>query len=198
MLIINSANFKWNNGGSAKQQVIYAIEKAKVTDPKVRKGLVYNGKKQTGVAETEGCLVTKGTATKAGSYTATAKLKDNKNYAWTSGGSLDRNLDYTIAKAKNTLKVKGKTISVKYKKLKKKNQSFSRGKAVTVEKSVGKLSYKKVSGNKKITVNKKSGKVTVKKKLKKGTYKVKMKIKAAGNSNSNALTRTVTFKLKVK
>ena len=194
----DSVNYKWNNGGSARQQVIYAIERAKVSDPKVRSGLVYNGKKQTGVAIADGYLVTNGAATKAGSYTATAKLKDSVNYAWTSGGSLDRKLDYTIAKAKNTLKVKGKTISVKYKKLKKKNQSFSRSKAVAVKKSVGKLSYKKVSGNKKITINKKSGKITVKKKLKKGTYKIKMKVKAAGNSNYKALTKTVTFKVKVK
>ncbi len=57
---------------------------------------------------------------------------------------------------------------------------------------------KKSGGNKKITINKTTGKVTVKKKLKKGTYKIKVKVTAAGNSNYKTLTRTVTFKLKVK
>ena len=46
--------------------------------------------------------------------------------------------------------------------------------------------------------DKTTGKVTVKKKLKKGTYKIKVKVTAAGNSNYKALTRTVTFKIKVK
>ena len=39
----------------------------------------------------------------------------------------------------------------------------------------------------------------VKKKLKKGTYKVKVKIKAAGNANYKASgIKTVTFTIKVK
>ena len=65
-------------------------------------------------------------------------------------------------------------------------------------KGQGKLTYVKKSGNKKITINKTTGKVTVKKKLKKGTYKVKVAVTAAGNSNYKAVTKTVTFKIKVK
>ena len=42
-----------------------------------------------------------------------------------------------------------------------------------------------------------TGKVTVKKGLKKGTYGVKTKVTAAGNANYKALTKTVTFKVKV-
>ena len=56
----------------------------------------------------------------------------------------------------------------------------------------------KYNGNSKITIAKSTGKVTVKKGLKKGTYKVKVKVKAAGTSNYNALTKTVTFTIKVK
>ena len=50
----------------------------------------------------------------------------------------------------------------------------------------------------KITIAKKTGKVTIKKGLKKGTYTVKVKVKAAKTRNYNALTKTVTFKIKVK
>ena len=42
------------------------------------------------------------------------------------------------------------------------------------------------------------GKVTVKKGLKKGTYKIKVNITAKGDINHNALTKSVTFKVKVK
>ena len=44
-----------------------------------------------------------------------------------------------------------------------------------------------------------TGKVTVKKGLKKGTYNVKVKVKALGNNNYKAsVTKTVTFKVKIK
>ena len=93
----------------------------------------------------------------------------------------------------------GQRNRVKYKKLKKKNQTLAVGKVMTFKKKgKGKITYTKASGNKKITINKKTGKVTVKKKLKKGTYKVKVKVKAAGNSKYKPVTRSVTFKIKVK
>ena len=104
-----------------------------------------------------------------------------------------------LPKKANTLKIKAKTATVKYKKLKKKNQTFAVGKVISfTKKGQGKMTYAKASGNKKITINKKTGKVTVKKKLKKGTYKVKVKVKAAGNSKYKPVTKTVTFKIKVK
>ena|GEM_PF-4225406 len=129
--------------------------------------------------------------------------------------------DKPVVKKTNPLKVKGKTATVKYKKLKKKSQTISRAKAITVSGAQGKLAYKKVSviytkaksvkmskkalkkykkqAAKKITVNAKTGKVIVKKGLKKGTYKVKVKVKAAGNANYNpSAWKTVTFKIKVK
>ena len=65
-------------------------------------------------------------------------------------------------------------------------------------KGQGTLTFKKKSGNKKIKISK-YGTVTIKKKLRKGTYKVKVKVTAAGNNNYKASsTKTVTFKIKVK
>jgi hypothetical protein len=37
-----------------------------------------------------------------------------------------------------------------------------------------------------------------KKKLKRGTYKIKVNVTAAGNTRYNAMTKTVVFKVKVK
>ena len=104
-----------------------------------------------------------------------------------------------LAKKANLLKIKAKTAIVKYSKLKKKNQTLAVGKVISfMKKGQGKMTYAKVSGNKKIIINMKTGKVTVKKKLKKGTYKVKVKVKAAGNSKYKPVTKTVTFKIKVR
>lgn len=100
-------------------------------------------------------------------------------------------------KKSNTLTVKAKKATVKFKKLKKKNQTIALKKAMTVSKAQGKVTFKKASGNKKITVSK-AGKITVKKGLKKGTYKVKIKVAAAGNASYKALTKTVTVTIKVK
>ena len=104
-----------------------------------------------------------------------------------------------LNKAANTLKVKGKTAAVEYKKVKNKAQSLKVSKVIKVtRKGQGKLSYAKTSGNKKITINKKTGKVTVKKGLKKGAYKVKVKVTASGNAKYKKAAKAVTFKVKVK
>ena len=108
-----------------------------------------------------------------------------------------RNLTFKIDKKKNTLTVKPLTATVKYSKVKKKNQTLKRSAVLSVSKAKGTVTYTKASGNKKITISK-AGKVTIKKKLKKGTYKVKVKVKAAGTSYYKSLTKTVTFKIKVK
>ena len=106
----------------------------------------------------------------------------------------------TVNKAANPLKVKAKTVTVKFSKLNKKAQKLKVTKVVRfTKKGQGTLTYKKVKGNKKITINKRTGKVTIKKGLKKGTYKVRMKIKAKGNANYKASAyKTITFKIKIK
>lgn len=106
---------------------------------------------------------------------------------------------FKIVKAANTLKVKGKTATIKYKKLKNKAQTLKAAKVIKVtKKGQGKLTYAKASGNKKITINKKTGKVTVKKSLKKGTYKVKVKVTAKGNGTHKKAAKAVTFKVIIK
>ena len=110
-------------------------------------------------------------------------------------------------KADNTLKVKGKTATVKYKTLKKKSQTLKVSKAVKfTKKGQGKLSYQYVSAKKDkksfkkyFRINEKNGNVTVKKGLKKGTYKVKVKVRAAGNEKYPASSwKKVTFRIRVK
>lgn len=97
----------------------------------------------------------------------------------------------------NTMKVEGKTVTVKASKLKKKNQTVKAKKAVTVKKAVGKVTYAKASGNKKITVAP-NGKITIQKGLKRGKYKVKIKVTAAGNSKYLPLTKKITVTVVVK
>ena len=106
---------------------------------------------------------------------------------------------FKIVKAANTLKIKGKTVTIKYKKLKKKAKKVGVTKAIKfTNKGQGTKTYAKASGNKKITINKKTGKVTVKKGLKKGTYKVKVKVTAKGNATHKKATKAVTFKVRIK
>ena len=100
----------------------------------------------------------------------------------------------------NTLRIKGKTVKIKYKKLKKTKQVLAVTKVIKFfDKGQGNKKYEKVKGNKKIKINKTSGKVTVNKKLKKGTYKVKVKVMALGSEYYEPSEwKTVTFKIKVK
>lgn len=184
----------------------------------------YNGKVQRPSIKTVGGKILK----EGVDYTAAWSNASSKNagkYMVTITGVGDcygkTSATYSINKAANTMKVKGKTASVKYKKLKKRTQTLGRTRAITVTSPQGKLTNKKVSVTytkaksvkmskkafkkykkqvaKKITVNAKTGKVTIKKKLKKGTYSVKVKVKAAGNANYNpSAWKTVTFKIKVK
>ncbi|WP_026509692.1 endo-1,4-beta-xylanase [Butyrivibrio sp. LC3010] len=159
------------------------------------KTFVYNGNEQTGVTEGEGFTLTGNKAVNAGTYTATATLKDG--YTWSDGSKDAKTISWTIKKAENTVSLKGKTIKVKQSKVKKKTLKYSASKAVNVDAAQGDVTYEKISGNKKIKVNSKTGKITVKKGLKKGTYKVKVKITTAGNENYEAHEEEVLFKVKV-
>ena len=111
------------------------------------------------------------------------------------------------AKRNNTLSVKGRTAQVKFAKLKKKTQKLKVSKTITFRnRGQGKRSYKlssakkgKKNFKKYFKINKKTGQIQIKKKLKKGTYKVKVKVKAAGNANYKASSwKTVTIRVKVK
>lgn len=114
-----------------------------------------------------------------------------------------------LAKKANPLTVKGKTATVKLKKLKKKAQKLVVTKVISFTKDVkdkktyalssakkGKKNFKKY-----FKIDKTTGQVTIKKnkKMKKGTYKVVIIIRGEGDTNylvSSA--KTVTAKVKVK
>ena len=70
--------------------------------------LVYNGKTQTGVDSGDGYTLTDATAKDAGTYTATATLKDG--YVWSDGTTAPKTITYTIAKAKLTATYAGETV----------------------------------------------------------------------------------------
>lgn len=109
-----------------------------------------------------------------------------------------------LTKIENTLVAKGgKTAKVKYKKLRKKAQAVARSKVMTISNPQGNVTYKLASVSKSkykkfFTINAKNGVVTVKKKLKKGTYTIKVSVTAAGNDDYKIATKTVAFKIKVK
>ena len=99
------------------------------------------------------------------------------------------------------MKVKAKTVKVKYSKLRNKKLIIKTNKAFTITDARGKVTFKVVKydkiAKKKIKVSK-AGKITVKKGLKKGTYKLKVNVMAAGNANYEPLTKIVTLKIKIK
>ena len=106
---------------------------------------------------------------------------------------------YKIVRAKNPLKVTGKTVKLKASKLRARSLSVAKGKAFKVLKnrSFAKLMFKKMSGNAKIKVST-GGKVTVKKGLKPGTYRVKVKASQRASKNYKARTiKGVVLKVKV-
>lgn len=130
------------------------------------------------------------------------KNEDWNNISFGSDNGPLTNASIQYQKADNTFAVKGKTATVKYKKLKKKAQTLSVFKVLTfTNRGQGTLTYAKVSGSSKISINKTTGKITIKKKglKKKKTYSVKVKVMAAGNENYKPSTwKVVTFRIKVK
>ena len=101
-------------------------------------------------------------------------------------------------KKSNPVRVKAKTITVKASQLKKSKKVIARNKAMSVKNAKGTLHYKKISGPGKISVNKKTGKITIGKKLKKGSYKLKVKVTCDGNTYYQKARRTITIRVKVR
>ena len=194
----------WADGSEAPRTIEWTINKvtAKVTVP-TGKAFTYNGKEKVfGSSGSYYTLTGTTKATKTGTYTAKATLKTNANYTyiWMDGTTAVKAIKWTINKAANTFRIKGRTATIKYRAVKKKSQVLGVTKAISfANNGQGAKTYVKVGGNKKITVAKATGNVTVKKGLKKGTYKVRVRVKAAGNANFKASAwKTVTFRVKVK
>ena len=209
----NSQNYRIIDWAFIKVDVTISIKNAEVALNK--SSFVYNGKVQKPAIKT-----VKGQNLKAGTdYTFVIKNSKGKNVSSPKAAGTYKVVvkgkgkysgstaaTYTIKKAANPMTLKAKSVKVKRKTLKKKSKTIAGAEAFTVSKAKGKLSYKlvsvkkgKKSFKKKFNINAKTGKITVKKKLKKGTYTVKVKVKAAGNANYKASAwKTVTFKVKVK
>lgn len=102
-------------------------------------------------------------------------------------------------KKPNPLSVKGRTASVRYRKVRLKAQTLDVTDVIRFDKKgKGTVTYAKVSGNRKITVNKKTGDVTVGKGLGKGSYRVTVIVAVAGNTTTYAsAAKRVTFTVKV-
>ena len=126
----------------------------------------------------------------AGKYKVTVDLKGN--YSGSASAT------FTIQKAKQSMTVKIKTVSVKYSKVKTKKQTLAISKVMTIKKAKGTKTYKKLSGSKYLTINKKTGKITIKKGAPKKTHKIKIKVTAKGTKNYGKGSKTVTVKIKVK
>ncbi|MBR5337219.1 MAG: leucine-rich repeat protein [Lachnospiraceae bacterium] len=123
---------------------------------------------------------------------ATITVKGKGNYSGTCS------VQFKIKKAPNTLKVEGKTATIKESGLKNKKGTIAVSKIRTITgKGQGSLTYKKKSGARCLSVNGK-GKVTVAKNTAKGTYTMKVKVKAAGNANYEKTEKSITVTVKVE
>ncbi|MBR5337216.1 MAG: hypothetical protein IK152_04470 [Lachnospiraceae bacterium] len=123
---------------------------------------------------------------------ATITVKGKGNY------SGNCSAQFKIKKAPNTLKVEGKTATIKESGLKNKKGTIAVSKIRTITgKGQGSLTYKKKSGARCLSVNGK-GKVTVAKNTAKGTYTMKVKVKAAGNANYEKAEKNITVTVNVE
>ena len=128
-----------------------------------------------------------------------ASVNVNDNFAIKA--YLDNNGD-NIKKATNPASVKKAQLTKKVK-AKKKKKAYST--KIKVTKAKGKVVFskaktakaKKLSGYKRLTVTK-TGKIVVPKKMKKGTYRLRVKIRVAGNSMYKAKTMYRTIKVVVR
>lgn len=185
---------------SGTNTLTFKIAPAPISIPKAKTGLVYNGKKLTGVKAGSGFSATNNTARAAGSYTAT--LTADRNHVFTGGKSTVK-VKWSIAKASQEVSAKSCSSTVK---VKKSSKVKALGKNVTVlfkkkagvsAKTTVRYAKSNAAGGKKIVVNKKTGKVTLKKGLKVGTYKVKIKLSALAGKNYKPASKLVTLKVTI-
>ena len=185
---------------SGASTATFAITPAKIAVP-AGKTLTFNGKKQTGVAAGVGYTVAGNTAKNGGSYTATATLA--KNYQWADGTTAAKKVAWKINAAKQTVKAKAKKVALKANKKTKKLVKNQVIKPAVVKKGVSAktgITYTKVKVNKQaeyFTVAK-NGKITVKKGLGKGTYKVTVKATAKATKNYKQAKKNFIVTVTVK
>jgi len=94
--------YVWADGTTTDKTIAWKIDKAaaKVTVPS-GKTLTYDGKEQIGVEEGDEYTLTGASETNAGSYTATATLKENPDpnyvYEWSDGTKEPKTINWTIS-----------------------------------------------------------------------------------------------------
>ena len=97
------------NSVTASAKATVNITPATVTVPTAASGLTYNGEEQTGVADGDGYSVTGGSATNAGSYSATVELDDKVNSVWAgTNDTTDKQISWSIGR----LSLENATISL--------------------------------------------------------------------------------------
>lgn len=97
----NTYPFLWTDTLTwANRDVNWSIAPKPIAQPAARVGIVEDGALKTGVPAGAGYAMTGNTATKAGSYTATATLLDSKNTVWAgAGGNAALLISWSIAAA---------------------------------------------------------------------------------------------------
>ncbi|MBO4433740.1 MAG: hypothetical protein J5852_09450, partial [Clostridia bacterium] len=144
------------------ETVKFAITKAAIT-PKVTlsaTSYTYDGKeKKPSVTVKKGDTTLKNGTDYTVTYPAGRKNAGKYKVVITLKGNYSgsKTVYYKINKAKNTLSLTGKTVSVKYSNLTKNSVTVKRDNILSVTKPRGKTTYSKTSGNKSISVNKNNG-----------------------------------------
>ena len=99
----SAATSNWTAPSPSVKSVSFTITQAVITViiPTATTGLVYDGTSKTGVASGTGYTVSNGSASNAGSYTATATLASG-SYQWSDGTTTAKSISWSIAQAANT------------------------------------------------------------------------------------------------
>lgn len=192
-------------GFSVSGKAEYTILPAEITDVSIDKtSFTYNGKVQKpAIDSVKAGDLELSSSDRSVSY-SNEKSSDAGEYKLTVQGKGNfcgsKTVQYSIGKALNTLSARGTVAIVKYKKLRKKAQIVN---AIVVDSPQGEVSYQltginKAKFKKYFKVNPSTGRITIRKKLKKGSYALKVQVSAAGNSNYTAGTEEVTVSIKVK
>ena len=101
--IIDTDAYEWSNGSISPLTYSWRINKRVFALPAQVGTLTYNGNSQAptwNFGNTNLIAITNGSATNAGTYTATFRLVDTVNCQWADGSTTDKTATFTIAKAK--------------------------------------------------------------------------------------------------
>ena len=93
----NTVTVSLKAGSTASTTFKIEVAKLAVDVPTEVAGLVYNGEKQKGVDEGEHYWLSDNTGTNAADYIATAELKDKDNTEWSTGGTDNVTIPWSIA-----------------------------------------------------------------------------------------------------